>query len=334
MSELPHWIEGARGAPSAHNTQPWRFTPRADGAVAVCWDPARELPVGDPTRRDLYLGLGAAVEAARLHAAGAGVSLRFEEAPDEDLCPVGTLVVGDGGAAEADAALAPLLALRQTGRAPHLRMTIPAPVIARLQAEARTHGCTLRVVMDRRRVGRLAALAWRATAAQFADRGVHAELYRWLRLDPQSPAYGRDGLTADCLELRGVTLALARLVMPPARMRLLSRLGLHYLVAWDTRSLVRRSACLCLLDTPSPGRRDLVETGRVLLRLWLIASEAGLCSHPVSALLDHALSVDPALAVFGATGAMPAAVFRLGACPSVARAPRLPAAELLEQEQA
>jgi hypothetical protein len=329
VSDFPDWLEGARGAPSAHNTQPWRFAPRTDGSFEVRWDPARELPIGDPTQRDLFLSLGAAVEGARLRAAASGAPVHFEAAPEEAPRVVGLLTPGGNAGVQMDTALAPLLAKRQTGRSPHLRRAVPRSVIARLQEEARLRGRTLHVVSERRRVSRLAALAWRATAAQFADHEVHSELYSWLRLDPRSPAFGRDGLTADCLEIRGATLLFARLVMPPSRMRLLSRLGLHYLVAWDTHRVVRRSASLCLLESPSASRRDLVETGRVLLRLWLMAAEAGLCTHPVSALLDHAPTAVPAVAVFGATAAVPVALFRLGACPPVARSPRLPAAELL-----
>ena len=66
---IPHGWKGRAIAPSAHNTQPWRFAPLADGRIAVRWDPARALPVSDPTSRDLFLGLGAAVESARLRAA-------------------------------------------------------------------------------------------------------------------------------------------------------------------------------------------------------------------------------------------------------------------------
>jgi hypothetical protein len=199
-----------------------------------------------------------------------------------------------------------------------------------MQAEAARWGCTLHVVTDAKAIGRLAALARRATADQFADDAVQSELWRWLRLDPTDPAYERDGLTAGCLNLHGAMLAAARLTMPPARMRRLARLRLHHLLAIDTRQVVRHSAALCLLAAPSLERDALVETGRALLRLWLIAAGAGLTTHPVSALLDCAATVGSAVALFGATGEAPAALFRLGFTPPVPRAPRLPADELLE----
>ncbi|MGI8858361.1 MAG: GNAT family N-acetyltransferase [Thermomicrobiales bacterium] len=350
----PAWLDGARIAPSAHNTQPWRFAPLADGHIVVRWDPARTLPVSDPTSRDLYLGLGAAVESARLRAAGAGVSLAFavrEGNSTQRSSPlphgggagalwaaggggqsrtIGSLIPSPDPISDADRTLAQSLAIRHTARTPHLDRPVPPEVIAAMRAEAARWGCKLHVVTYAKAIRRLAALARRATADQFADDTVQSELWQWLRLDPTDPAYERDGLTADCLNLHGATLAAARLTMPPARMRRLARLQIHHLLAIDTQQVVRRSAALCLLTAPSSERGALVETGRALLRLWLIAAGAGLTTHPVSALLDCAATIDPTVALFGATREPPAALFRLGFTPPVHRAPRLPADELLE----
>ena len=62
----------AQRAPSAHNTQPWTLTYGADH-VDIGWDPACALPVSDPTRRDLFLGLGAFVETCLIAAADTGL---------------------------------------------------------------------------------------------------------------------------------------------------------------------------------------------------------------------------------------------------------------------
>lgn len=326
---VPAWLEGARTAPSAHNTQPWRFTPLTDGRVAVCWEAARELPAADPTNRDLFLALGAAVESARLRAAAVGLSLAFAPAPEVGNRLAGWLVPAAAPADPGDRDLASLLDVRHTARVPHLSRPVPLALLAALRTEAARYGCGLYVVTRRVLIARLATLARRATAAQFADRSVQAELWHWLRLDRRNPAYWRDGLTADCLGLRGPALAVARLTMPPARMRRLARLGLHHLLALDLQRVVRRSAALCLLTAPSAAPVDLLLTGGVLQRLWLLAARAGLTTHPVSALLDCAATAGPTVAVFGARGDTPAALFRLGATPPVARAPRLPPEELL-----
>jgi nitroreductase len=343
--DIPAWLDGARSAPSAHNTQPWRFAMQGDGQVLVRWDPARSLPVSDPTARDLYLGLGTAVESACLRALAAGTPLMFVPAPDHEERTVGTLAPAQAATSGVDPeelSLAAALVVRQTSRVPHLKQPIPATVQAELRAEAERWGCRLYIVKDEACIRALARLARQATAAQFADDAVQDELWHWLRLDPRSPAYRRDGLTADCLNLQGVSLAVARLTMTPARMRLLARVGLHHLLALDTQLLVRHSATICLLTVADTNRATLVSGGRALQRLWLRAARAGLTTHPVSALLDCPATVAPTLAVVGCDpqdehpanifrqDEHPANIFRLGATPPVPLAPRLPAQELIE----
>jgi len=81
-------------APSAHSTQPWLLEYAPD-RVALAFDQARELPAGDPTRRDLFLSLGALVEAVAIAAAAAGIDLDFEPAVDVAGRCVGAFVPAD-----------------------------------------------------------------------------------------------------------------------------------------------------------------------------------------------------------------------------------------------
>src|SRR5207248_7058499 len=131
--ERPAWLRGARAAPSAHNSQPWRFTKLPDGRVAVGWGLERTLRAGDPTYRDLYLALGAAVESARLQAAAAGTPLLCSPTSDDTDGNVGYLIPINGLPREAMAAedplgapdpdldrrLATVLETRHTARTPH-----------------------------------------------------------------------------------------------------------------------------------------------------------------------------------------------------------------------
>jgi len=76
-------------APSAHNTQPWIVEYRSD-RIELHFDPARALPAGDPTRRDLLLSLGALAEAVLVTASSVGVALAFEPAFEAEARRVGT----------------------------------------------------------------------------------------------------------------------------------------------------------------------------------------------------------------------------------------------------
>jgi nitroreductase len=328
MSGVPGWLDGARGAPSAHNTQPWRFQPQADGRIAVLWAPERALPASDPTGRDLRLSLGAAVESAILAASADGSPLRFVPAQDGER-RVGYLEPSGESPAGRDVHLARYLGERHTARKPHLPRPLPPGLVGASREEAARQGYELRCLTDARSIRRLGRVMRRATAAAYADGAVHEELWRWLRLDPRRPEYRRDGLTAGALDLRALSHLLARVCLPPPRMRLLVRLGLHHALALEAGLTLRRSASLWLLAAPSGGG-DLLHAGRTLQRLWLLATSEGLTTHPASALIDSEAAARDTLMIFGAGGLVPLSVYRMGYSEPVERSPRLPAGDLLE----
>ena len=85
--------DDCRRAPSAHNTQPWVLR-HTDDAVDVHWDPSRALPDSDPTRRDLFLSLGAFIETCLIVAASAGLPVHAEIAVDHATLRAARLLPG------------------------------------------------------------------------------------------------------------------------------------------------------------------------------------------------------------------------------------------------
>ncbi len=127
-------------APSAHNTQPGTLA--ADGdALIVGWDPACELPVSDPTRRDLWLSLGAFVEAVVIAAADLGIGLAVEWAVDPWANRVARLTRTAGvsttyGGAE--------LVGRRTARGPYRKPFVTEAEVGLLAERLAGSGCDCR----------------------------------------------------------------------------------------------------------------------------------------------------------------------------------------------
>src|SRR5438093_11272954 len=88
-------------APTPHNLQGWRFVRRGEG-LFVCMDPHRLLPVLDPTNREVYIGLGAAIENMRVAARHFGYRTNVTYFPGgEDPTTVAILVFAEGPVGQA-----------------------------------------------------------------------------------------------------------------------------------------------------------------------------------------------------------------------------------------
>ncbi|GAA3715007.1 hypothetical protein GCM10022224_095880 [Nonomuraea antimicrobica] len=253
-------------APSAHNTQPWTLTYAGDEA-AVGWDPARALPISDPTGRDLRLSLGAFVECCLIVCADAGLGVAFR--PDPGPQRVGFLYAA-GRPYETPFTTADVRA-RGVNRGEYHAGRLPEELAATLEGTRRLP------CRD------LADLLHAADLHQFGDREVTRELRDWLRLTRRHRRYLLDGLSDRALALtRAQTLGLrASLALYPA----LRRLGLPRALAGASRGLLDYDGDVLVLVGPADGE---VETGRLLMRHWLRLSALGYTTHPLSQIIDCA----------------------------------------------
>jgi hypothetical protein len=260
-------------APSAHNTQPWTLDYDED-SIVVGWDPARTLPAGDPTGRDLRLSLGAFVETCLIVCADAGLAVDFAADPDERAHRVGRLV----GAAQPYRTPFDTAAVRArtTNRGAYVPGPVPTADLAALDGV--TGG---RVVARPSRD--LVPLLGPADQHLFNDADVAGELRSWLRLTPRHPRYHQDGLTDRALDLgraEATGLRIALQALPALR-----RAGLPRLLAAASRGPLDGDGTVLVLVGPADAAAQ-VELGRGLMRMWLTLSAAGLACHPLSQIID------------------------------------------------
>ncbi|MEU3461310.1 hypothetical protein ABZ721_15355 [Streptomyces sp. NPDC006733] len=319
-----HWTavlrereELCRRAPSAHNTQPWVLRYDND-AVEVGWDPARELPDGDPGRRDLFLSLGAFVETCLIVAADAGLAIRAEITVDEErrtaarLLPAPELYATPFSARTVE--------LRGCARGGHTGGRLTAADLD--AAQAGLEGTRLVEVPARE----LAGLAVRADRWLFGTPPVVRELRTWLRLSRSHPRYAADGLTYEALDMSRAEALGLRMVLAPAVYGVLRRLGLARLLAGSQSGLLRYEGSVLVLTTaagadtsatgtPATGTTTtpaaLVRAGQELVRVWYALAERGIAVHPLSQLLDCPLTEQELARRLGGRE-RPLAVFRAG----------------------
>lgn len=294
--------DACRRAPSAHNTQPWILR-YADDAVDVHWDPERALPDSDPTRRDLFLSLGAFVETCLIVAASAGLPVRAEIAVDHAAFRVARLVP----ASTLYDTPFTVASVRQRhcdrgGYAPGL--LDPATL-----AELTALGADLRQVPTRGLVAPLAA----ADRWMFGTPAVVGELRSWLRLSPKHPRYHLDGLTDGAMALSRIEAIGVAAMIAPSAYPVIRRLGGPALLAAASKGTLRYDGSVLVLVGRAVTPEAVIEHGRALVRVWLALSERGRNVHPLSQLLDCATTAAPLASQLGlAPDESPLAVFRTG----------------------
>jgi hypothetical protein len=189
-------------APSVHNTQPWQFTLSAD--TLLLWsDPARQLPVLDPSGRQMLISCGCALFNARVTLAASGLACKVERFPNpvEPRLLARITVTGPAPAMSELAALEPVIELRHTNRRRFAPEPVAADVLDKLAVVAAAEGAGLHAIREVRQLVTTAVLSQRADALQNGDPAYRAELRAWTtdNLDR------KDGVPAEAVPRTGPT---------------------------------------------------------------------------------------------------------------------------------
>ncbi|TDT97350.1 nitroreductase family protein [Streptomyces sp. 846.5] len=254
-------------APSLHNSQPWRFSPKPDGnGILVHCDPQRAVPLTDPFGRALHVSVGAAVFNLRVaaHHLGRCAEVRLLPDPDDprllaelDL----SAATGTGSPVPFGRDLFPAIAERHSSRQPFTNRDVPESDLGELIAAADDEEVLL-TPLEEAGVRRVLAVTAEAENRTIADLARQAEIERWLRLE--EPA--TDGIPAAALgpqdhdarvpmrHFTGRTSAAP--AMPTQRFEALPQ--------------------VCTLSTRTDLPADWLRTGQALERVWLLATVHGL----------------------------------------------------------
>lgn len=296
--EEPGYIAAARRAPSAHNAQPWRLYPQADGSYTLWYAYADKL-LADPDDRDALLSIGAFYETLALAANLEGMQANFEPGivEHEEGLELGRVRVQPLPAGSAPDPLAPFVAQRQTNRHPYQRRALSEA----LEQELKQLGC---LFLDPRDV---APLVSEASMLAWKDSRFVTDLKEWTRFQGNPP----DGMTCECLHLSWIDRQALRFALWCGRLS--SMLARIY--AQRDVSLTRHSATIAVLSVESRDTLALFECGRRLLRAWVTINKAGFAYHPISIVIDQETVTELAVE---AGVEHPVAIFRVGYTPAQA----------------
>jgi nitroreductase len=306
-------LEAAIAAPSVHNTQPWRFRLRPN-RIDIVIDTGRRLPATDPSGREAWISVGAALLNLRIALLAAGrvplTILRPNAAEPEVLASVML-----GGPHRADAsvrALASAIGKRRTNRRPFRDIEVRDEVIDQLAAAARAEGATL-VTADPETRAALLAIVRTAHDRQYRDPRYVAELDRWTARDPER----RDGVPA-----RSFGPTVDRDVLP------IRDFGLARLGRPRRRAEFETAPTIVAIYTDGDTPVHWLRAGQAMERVLLTATVRGVANTPMTAPTEipdlRALLSSPE------SPWSPQIILRLGygdPCPAT---PRRPVAEVVD----
>lgn len=264
-NKLAALVRFAVRAPSSHNSQPWLFKIVGE-TLELHADRTRRCPVVDPDDRELIISCGAAlgyIEVTLHHFGFAGEVSLVAEGPQPDLLARITLgaeqVPTDG-----DHRLFAAISKRRTCREPFDSRTLDSGLIDELVAIARMSGVWFEVLQLESSREALAELITRGDRIQMANPAFRGELAAWIRSNHSS---SRDGMPGYAHGLGDVKAMVAPLVI--------RTFDLGDGKAAHDRDIALGSPVLAVLGSDKETPADLINIGRVLVRILLRAAADG-----------------------------------------------------------
>jgi hypothetical protein len=316
-------------AASPHDTQPWLFQVQ-DNSITLFANRARHLGSFDPFRREMHLGVGAALENLALAARALGYSAdispvegRLTLSPDESPVAVARITLKSIPAVRGG--LFDVIPYRHTNRGAYRPdQLVSAGILRRLAALVDDDSVRAVFVTDQGARSELGALIVAATIRIVGDPQMSADSARWFRTGRRDIAAHRDGVTVDTAGASPWLTATAK-ILPD----LDGKASDQYWLATTRDTEVPTAPVLgMLLVRNRLDMRAAIAAGRAWQRLHLALTAARLAAQPLnqtvecvdrSAMRGGPDSFGPAMAKFaGMPGWEPTFMFRLGAADRLA----------------
>lgn len=301
-------------APNPHNLQPWLVELIGQNTVRIHRDTDRELPATDPYHRQLYIGLGAFIETMVLAAGAQGFQVRIEYLPDGEGGAVAEAVFVPGGNADP---LSDQILKRHSNKEAFTAQRLS-------DTDMSTLGDYADLIADAGDVAQVKELTKRAFEIEMRTPRTLKESVDLMRIGKAEINANPDGI-----EMRDPMLETLRLT------GLLDNDTLMDVDHPGNKAFLRgyfeildATPHYAVITTARNTRRDQLDAGRQLMRLYLKTTEMGLGLHPVSQALQEypEMETEYALAheLLASPGHTVQMLLRLGYGPEPIATPRWP----------
>lgn len=268
-------------AANPHDTQPWLFEVH-NQSITVYADRARNLGPFDPFRREMHLGIGAAIENLVRAAGVDGYSAYVRPVADRlDNSPgpqpvVAAHITMDPGAPGRDE-LYEAIPDRHTNRGPYREQALAVGALRSLAQLANSERVRVAFMRDPKARNDLAALIVGATQRIVDDPEMSAASAHWIRTGRRDIQEHRDGITLDAAGLSPATVMFGKF-MPD----LGASTQDSYWLANTRDTQVHAPVLGILLVKDRLDMAQSIDAGRAWQRLHLAATAMGIAAQPLN----------------------------------------------------
>lgn len=282
-------------APSGHNTQPWVVRVPDANRLIIGTTHDRWLPQVDPENRELLLSLGCFLENLIVTARHRGLDVEYRvigTTPTDHAMLEVTLRPGASETFPLDT-----IRLRRTVRSHHLAKVLTGADVEALcaplgdRAAFFPNGSANATWLSEQTIEANRVQAFRDPAQE--------ELSRWIRWADDAARKERNGLTPEAMEITGITGWYVRHFMNQADVMTASfrERGVD-----AVREQLRSYGGWLVITSPDATISTLIETGRLMERMWLGSRGRMIGIHPMTQILEEAPFRDLVGKQLGVTG--------------------------------
>lgn len=282
-------VEAACMAPSGGNSQPWKWIYR-NRALYLFHEIDLSTQWLDYKNRGSHISFGAALENLELEAIHQGYEVNIDLVPEEDSLLVATIVFSPISDAYLSAHqqrfehFYPLMRTRITNRYMGNERLIHTDALERLKAVAsEIPGARLSIINNRDDLLTMAKVVGVSDKLLLTNEVSHHEFFKEIKWSKDEAEKARVGIDVRTVELSASELAGFNVAKSWNAVKNLVKWGGGSVFERLGTKMTKSSSALALLTMPEYSRKDFIEGGRALQRVWMEANAIGICVQPMSA---------------------------------------------------
>jgi hypothetical protein len=274
-------------APSAHNTQAWKFKIINDTEMLMYVDETRLLPASDPPARQIHISCGCFLEALTIGCSGIGYEAAISLLPQGNysLTEIGKKPVALVKLSEnKNVAKNPLFDFifeRRINRTIYKGGLISTEEIIKLKADSKTLYSRTTFINEIGSIEKYRNIFSKAMDKEFHTLAPNEETRKMFRFTSKEASDKRDGLTFEANNLSGVKLFLARSFTDNTAKNWNSKRTIESGLANFNKGL-NSSKAFVLWVTQANTISDQVNSGRDFYQFSLALTKNGMYMHPLN----------------------------------------------------